>query len=319
MKSSAIFKNICKDKYYLLKLYSVETLLFSIAILILLKFRSFEALNFSAVDFLLLIPAVIMGWLVSSFLHNTSHDNIKNRFLNLFVGEFCGAWVMYGFRNFILIHILHHKYTDEEFDPVNPSGMTFLVFVTAPMRYMIKRAKSFLEDNYKSEENYHKIMIGHDILFHLNLVLRLAFWFTLFGPKLFLLFYIPSVISNIAILAHINYVCHQDHEDGSVEIFNLNHNLYYKVANFITIGGYYHKSHHLNQNLFDPRALKTKRSKERLISKQAQGISLHQDYQYSGSLISKYFEINGIWGERKKNFEKAQSKDRLAVVHRLSL
>ncbi len=319
MKSSAIFKNISGDKYYLTKIYLLEAFVFVTLISILLKYRTFQEFTFQLSDLLLVIPAVLMGWLVSSFLHNTSHDNIKSRFINLVIGEFCGAWVMYGFRNFILVHILHHKYTDDRFDPVNPSGMTFFVFVTAPMRYMIKRTKAYLDDNFKDEKNYRTIMKGHDILFHLNLVLRVAFWFTLFGPKLFLLFYVPSVVSNIGILAHINYVCHQDHEDGSVEIFNLNHNLYYKIANFVTLGGYYHKNHHLNQKLFDPRVLKTKRSEQRLISKESQGISLHQSYTYSGSFIAKYFGINSIWGEKKKNFDKAQTKDQMAVIRKFSL
>ena len=38
------------------------------------------------------------------------------------------------------------------------------------------------------------------------------------------------------------------------------------MVSTVTCGGYYHKNHHLNQNLFDPRELKTKRSEERLIN-----------------------------------------------------
>ena len=119
---------------------------------------------------------------------------------------------------------------------------------------------------------------------------------------MFFIFYVPSFMGMVGIFAHINYACHRDHEDGSVEIVNLNHNLYYKIANFITLGGYYHKNHHLNMNLFDPRELNTKRSKVPLISVPGNPHYQHdENVTYGGGYLARYFNINNIWGEGERN------------------
>jgi fatty-acid desaturase len=202
------------------------------------------------------IPGILFGLFTAGLLHNTSHNNIGNLKLNRWVGEFCGWWVLYGFRNFVLVHYLHHIYSDEEHDPVNPEGMSFFVFVTAPMRYMIKKAKGWLRETHGHHPDYEKILNTQTVIFHLILILRLAFWYLLLGKELFFFFYIPGYLSNIIIFAHINYICHKELDDGTIEIMNYNHNLYYRFANMMTFGGYFHKNHHINPRMFDPRKLK---------------------------------------------------------------
>lgn len=131
--------------------------------------------------------------------------------------------------------------------------MSFFVFLTAPMRYIITTTKKYLRKTHRHHENYEDIITLQILVFHINLVLRLTIWYLLLGPTLFWLVYIPGILTIVAVFAHINYNCHVEHEDESVEIVNLNHNLYYKMANFFTINDYYHLNHHKNMNLFDPR------------------------------------------------------------------
>lgn len=253
MKGSLIFKDINKDPVYLIKDYLNDGLIMLAFIAILLITNFSFSVDYNAY-WLLLIPFSIMnGMMTASLLHNTSHNNIQNVFINRIIGEYCGYWVLYGFKNFVLVHFLHHKFSDEELDPVNPQGMSFLVFLTAPLRYMIATTKKYLRMTHGHHENYEDIMTLQILVFHINLVLRLTIWYLLLGPTLFWLVYIPGILTIVAVFAHINYNCHVEHEDGSVEIVNLNHNLYYKVANFFTMGGYYHLNHHKNMNLFDPR------------------------------------------------------------------
>lgn len=210
-----------KDKSFLLKTYAVEALVF-LALCTLVG-----NLELSMEAHILMVPVgAIFGLMVASFIHNTSHSNIKNKVLNRVIGEFCGAWVLYGFSNFVMIHFLHHRYSDTDHDPVNPKGMSFLVFLFAPMRYMIKVAVGWLKEVHGHEKDYAQILATQTVLFHVNLVLKLVFWFMLLGPALFLCFYIPSLMANYGVHAHINYVCHSENEDGSIEILNLNHNLY---------------------------------------------------------------------------------------------
>lgn len=142
---ATIFKRISERPYYLVGQYFYDCLLWgTLAVLAFFNIQRHEW-SYHYTDLVVVILAIIMGWLVSSFIHNTAHNNIKNKYINRLVGEFCGLWVMYGFKNFILIHILHHKYSDQELDPVNPKGMSFFKFLTAPMRYMIRTGSKYME------------------------------------------------------------------------------------------------------------------------------------------------------------------------------
>jgi len=296
---STIFKRISSNPYYLVGQYFYDCVVWGT-----LSFSAFLMLDrvswsFHYTDIIVVFLAVIMGWLVSSFIHNTSHNNIGNKYLNRLIGEFCGLWVMYGFKNFVLIHILHHRYSDQELDPVNPEGMTFFKFLTAPMRYMIQAGSKYLEIQHGEHSHYSAIKFGHYFFFHISVVFRLFFLYSILGPKYFVIFYMFSIVSNITILAHINYVCHRDLPNGSVEIVNLNHNLYYKVANFVTCGGYYHKNHHLNQNLFDPRELNTERSKHKLFSKFSDK-PIFEKRNHDSRLVADYLSYSNIWGEKRR-------------------
>jgi hypothetical protein len=54
------------------------------------------------------------------------------------------------------------------------------------------------------------------------------------------------------VFSHINYVTHETKEDGSVVLYNLDSNLYYKFVNFFGSGVYYHKNHHLHPAQYNP-------------------------------------------------------------------
>lgn len=256
MSSAKIFYKIRKDRLYLLKNYAIDLALM-LMMMIPLNSLSFgkESINLSSLLFI--VPGILFGLVTAGFLHNTAHNNIRNSFLNRMVGEFCGMWVLYGYKNFVMIHTLHHIYADEEHDPVNPEGMSFIVFLSAPMRYMIRKAKNWLFEIHGTSSEYRFIMKTQTMVFQLLLLARLCFWYVLLGKEMFFFFYLPGYLSNVMIFAHINYICHQEKEDGSIEVMNLNHNLYYRFANFMTCGGYFHKNHHVNPKLFNPRELKT--------------------------------------------------------------
>jgi len=266
MTPAKIFYRIRSEKSYLLQTYLFDLLCMGLMLSVLTVINwnvSVEATLLKTIVFSTL--AIINGLIVSSLLHNTSHSNVPTKILNRIVGEYCGYYVLYGFTNFSLVHILHHQHSDEELDPVNPKGMNFFVFLSAPMRYMIKTTKKYLNSVHGEKENYATIMMIQTAIFHVNLVLRAAIWYALLGKFLFLVFYLPTFITIVCIFAHINYNCHQEREDGLIEIVNLDHNVYYKVANFFTMGGYYHKNHHLNMKLFNPKSLVIKRARPKII------------------------------------------------------
>ncbi len=298
MAPAQVFKNIKEDPYFLLKDYLRDFLFLSLLLGGLSFLKTELSLDLHWYYILIFIFAIPTGWLVAAFLHKAGHQNVTKGPINRIIGEFVGHFVGYGFNNFIMVHTLHHLYSDHKYDPVSPRGMSFLRYFISPNKYMIEHTKEYLRDIHSETENYEKILDQQTIIFHLNMILRLACWCLLFGPSLFLFFYLPAVFSNIAILAHINYVCHRDLEDGSVEVFNMNHNLYYKFANFVTMGGYYHKNHHQNLSLFDPRKLNNQ--KERLLTLKPitnRSVS-HVELSSDTSSLRQYFNLDRVWGEK---------------------
>lgn len=301
MGSGVIFNHIKRDRFYLLKHYSLEC-----AGLLLLAILSWNlpslSSSLSLITPIYLIAGILFGLVCASLLHNTSHNNIKNPLLNRMVGEFCGWWVLYGYKNFVMIHLLHHIHSDEEFDPVNPKDMNFFVFLSAPMRYMIKETKAYLFSVHGKHSDYQKIMSAQTAIFHLLITLRLTCWYLILGQELFFFFYVPGFLSTVAIFAHINYVCHRDSDDGSVEVVNLNHNAYYRFANFITHGGYFHKNHHINPSLFDPRTLCEKRARKSYFTIEPKYAVINQE-PIKANAIAKYFDLHNVWGEKKRNLK----------------
>ncbi|MGE3756333.1 MAG: hypothetical protein AB7H97_01180, partial [Pseudobdellovibrionaceae bacterium] len=64
-------------------------------------------------------------------------------------------------------------------------------------------------------------------------------------------FFVPFYSVMTMIYWHFNYSSHRPTEIG-FEILDLNHNLYYKIANFMSAGTYFHKTHHERPSIFNP-------------------------------------------------------------------
>lgn len=299
MKPTLIFKAIKEDPTFLLRDYVKDFFILSSLIVLLFLVTGKIEYDFSTFHIAALILAIPFGWLIAAFLHKSGHGNVGHGPLNRIIGEFVGNFVGYGFNNFIMVHTLHHLYSDHKYDPVSPRGMTFTKYLVSPNKYMIKHTKEYLRDTHTETENYEHILRAQTIVFHANVLLRLVAWFLIFGPALFVCFYLPAVLSNITILAHINYVCHRDHEDGSVEVFNMDHNFYYKLANFVTMGGYYHKNHHEHLSLFDPRTAKDKKRRLLTIKSNTDSPVVELSSPSASSFSLKgYFNLDKVWEEK---------------------
>lgn len=257
---------------------------------------------------LALLAAIPTGWRIASILHNTGHSNYRSwldrwtreGFVNDALGELVGAWVGYGFTSFVLIHSLHHAYSDRELDPVCPRGLGFFQFMSGPLRYPIRKGRRFLDELHGRSAGYARVRLGEAVLLVLGIALRIAAFWLAFGPNGFAFFYVPSVLSNIAILAHINFVCHRDRDDGSVEVVNLDHTLYYRVANFVTTGGYFHKSHHLRPTVFDPRTVELASVHDEHCSL-GPGEGPPRVLRRAGrkglvGRLRRYFDVDDVWG-----------------------
>jgi len=297
MPPSKVFSAIRRDATHLARRYATEHLcLWAVVGALSLLRQRFPAGPFALAPWHLLAAALAIpfGWWVASVVHNAGHNNFGGPLRNRVMGELSGAYLGYGFTSFILIHGLHHMHADREDDPVSPEGMSFLRYFSGPLRYPTARARRTLFRLHGHTPGHGFVRALEVLFFGGNLLLRVAAWYLLFGPSLFVAFYVTSIVSDVAILAHINFACHRNREDGAVEIVNLTDSLYYRVANAVTTGGYFHKNHHLRPELFDPRSFESDPAP--LLSLPPDPARATTARQHAGRGLRRYFDLVGLWG-----------------------
>ncbi len=252
-----------RDKYYLLRYSVIHCLVFLSLSVLLFNLKGIDlSFNLQVVDGLLVIGGLLLCGLPSGLLHNCAHRNVGARWFNDLVGEFLGTVMLYGYRGFSLGHMFHHKFPDNpKFDPHPPRGYSFLRFVVSPIEATLIIIERAYYETFGENKKSKTILQISRLVFNISILLKLSFWFLLLGAKVFTLFYLVLYISNIFVFAHINFATHIENENGDSEIVNLNHNLYYRVVNRISLGGYFHKNHHLKPRAFNPAKIAFKENK----------------------------------------------------------
>ncbi len=244
-----------KDPNYFLSYFIANIAVFAPLCVILFSLRS-DILSFQMNLFeLALLPVgIIFGLIVATAFHNASHGNVGPRWFNTLVGEFCGAYTLDGMRNFRVGHMLHHIHADDpKFDPHPPHGLSFIQFIkTSKDRTIEVLINCYFK--YHGETDASRRNIERQILtYKIGVILKLIFWFLLFGPVGFVLFFIPSYLSYFFGFAHLNYISHQEDDSGEVVVKNHDGTIFFKVMNVLTSGGYYHKNHHLYPRFYNPK------------------------------------------------------------------
>ncbi|HXH30105.1 MAG TPA: fatty acid desaturase [Bacteriovoracaceae bacterium] len=250
------WKNFTNDRWYLVKYLLLHTLVILIVISLQLRFAGpgeLTAFDFELWQLLLLPAALILAVMVPVLIHNCVHRNLRPRFLNFIAGELAGYYVLLSMASFELNHLMHHSHPDSALDPHNPHRRNFLNFFFANnfagTRVVLVK---FLESH--GDTFYHRRVFDLSVVIHfINVPLRLASWFLLLGPTLFVVLFIPSYLFHMFVFAHINYVTHATHADGRTEVFNFDSNLYYRFVNFFGSGVYYHLNHHHNPRFYNPK------------------------------------------------------------------
>lgn len=212
----------------------------------------------------LLVPiGIYVGGVSAVWMHNACHGSFKNPVLNRLCGEIAGIHQLWGFTGWKLIHLLHHMYSDKaDHDTHPPKGFTFWQFTTQMFVYssacITKRYREHYGDNAQTQF-LQRAGLG---VFLAMAAANLVFWYLLLGPALFVFFFVPSYITNHLLYAHINYRAHPaDPLTGETAPVNLNHNLYYKLANLCWFGIYFHGNHHRKPLLFNPRYMPARRER----------------------------------------------------------
>lgn len=241
-----------KDPHYFLRYFAINAIVFVVFDLLLMKNASFQ-FHFSNLDIIIALSAIVFGLAMATAFHNASHNNFKNKFINILVGEFCGFYTLIGMRPFRVGHMLHHIHSDDpELDPHPPAGLTFIQFIMKSHLRTIEVLKTVYRKHH-GESDETELNLKAQTFFHqLGVLAKLIFIFLVFGPTLFVSFYIVSYFAYFFGFAHLNYISHLPDEDGEIRVKNHSDGLFYQVMNVLTSGGYYHKNHHLNPKLYNP-------------------------------------------------------------------
>lgn len=256
-------KKFYGNRYYHIKSFAAHAA-FAFALCAMLyswhdaSFYDFEFSPIRAIIYVIL--GIYVGGLSAVFIHNATHNSFPNKFLNEIAGQLAGIHQLWGFMGWRIIHLFHHQYSDRnDRDPHPPKGKSFGQF----LRGMFVLSSRSISARYREQWGVNTrtwiLHTGVMVLFHIMAVCYLLFWFFLLGTEGFIFFYIPSLIWNHVMFAHINYFCHPaDPQTGETKATNLNETLYHKVANAIWFGIYFHGNHHKKPSLFNPGKMKTK-------------------------------------------------------------
>jgi fatty acid desaturase len=250
--------NFRKDKNYLLRYAIISLAIFLTINALLLHFKGIHfTFSFKTVDYFLPLSVIFMFGFFGSLIHGCSHGAIKPRLLNNIIGELCGVLLLYGFREFTLFHLLHHISPDDpEADPQPAVGFSMLHYFLHPIQQPFKAIGHAYFSHFGKNKDTIANLKWQKILISCVVVSRILFWFLLLGPKYFLVLYFPIYLSNILFILHANLSTHVEREDGSIEVLDFSEGPYFKYANFVSFGSYYHKSHHLRPTVFNPSTIK---------------------------------------------------------------
>ncbi|MBT5094235.1 MAG: hypothetical protein HOM21_08340, partial [Halobacteriovoraceae bacterium] len=139
---------------------------------------------------------------------------------------------------------------------------SFLRFVISPIKATLRVIERGFYDSFGENQENRKSLKIQTLLFNCGILARVVFLFLLLGPVLFCLLYLPIYLANIFVFAHINYATHIENSDGSSEIINLKDGVYYRFVNTVSLGGYFHKSHHLKPQNLNPANVKINNEKK---------------------------------------------------------
>lgn len=225
-----------------------------------LTFAEFRA------EYLLALPVVTYFLILCNvFAHNVSHRNFPKP-INRLVGEIVGFFVLSRYASWEIIHLRHHRYSDQPGkDPHDCRPGFWLHFLPYFVLNVEKQLMQTFFDQHGGDTPENRRFERYRSLLSFGTGAMLFYTvYTLAGGPLSLFIVAPAEILTIVHLAHFNWATHngfsKDQDYGPI---NIDRGLYY-IGNRIFFGIYYHDNHHRMVKAFNPMHasawLKTRRS-----------------------------------------------------------
>ena len=186
-------------------------------------------------------------------IHNATHGNLPTP-INRIAGELLGLCVIVRFASWDIIHMRHHKHTDDRVKDPHPNFPSFwkTVFHT-----IVSVEKQLFEQYYEiwgdTAQNHARERRRAWMSYGTNIVL-LASWFWLLGPAFFLLVFAPCNLLAGLFVIHFNWSTHNGEAARSFDDMrptNLS-GPWYRLGNKLFAGIYAHQMHHDRPTMFNP-------------------------------------------------------------------
>ena len=263
----SLIKKFYTDRYLHIRSF---TIYFVVSLLLCATLYAIHSPDFYRFHFawwhLALIPlGIYVGGVSAVFIHNATHHSFPSRWLDEACGYLSGLHQLWGFMGWKLIHLVHHQYSDNiDMDPHPPGDLTFWQFAKIMFLHSSAKISERYREHWGMNRRTKVLHNGVLITFLGVVILNTLFWYLLLGPAGFLFFYIPSYISNHLLFVDVNYTAHpKNPETGETKAANLDHNWYYKLANAMWFGIYYHGNHHRKPLLFNPKYMPVSQRREK--------------------------------------------------------
>ncbi len=188
-------------------------------------------------------------------IHNATHGNLP-RSINRLVGELLGLVVVVRFASWDIVHMRHHRYSDDRERDPHPNFASFWKTV----HHTIVNTELQLQQQYfevwgDTPENRRYETMRARVSYGTNVVLLLS-WYLLLGPWAFFAVFVPANLIAALFVIHFNWSTHNGRSGsgGAFDEFrpvNLNRG-YYRLGNLLFVGIYFHANHHKRPHLFNP-------------------------------------------------------------------
>lgn len=199
-------------------------------------------------------PVLLFGFIWAHLLiHNATHGNLPKA-INRVAGELLGLIVVVRFASWDIIHMRHHKYSDDRQKDPHPNFPSFWKTVINTIVQVEQQLFQQYFDTWgdtPATRNHEKWRAR--LSYGTNLVL-IAAWFWLLGPWFFCLVFAPMNLLGGLFVIHFNWSTHNGEAAKGLEDMrpvNLTSPMY-KVGNALFCGIYAHETHHQRASLFNP-------------------------------------------------------------------
>lgn len=204
--------------------------------------------------YLAAMPVLTYGFIWAHLLiHNATHGNFPKS-INRSVGELLGFLVVVRFASWDIIHMRHHRYSDDRVKDPHPNFPSFWKTVFHTIVHVEQQLFQQYFDTWgDTPETRRREQWRARLSYGANIVL-VAFWFYLLGPWLFLLAFAPANLLAGLFVIHFNWSTHNGEAAKTIEDMhpvNLS-SPRYRIGNLLFCGIYAHQTHHDKPYLFNP-------------------------------------------------------------------